>query len=123
MDLRQRALGGRALRVQAEAACRDQAERHDDGFVVGEHQWRQPVARAQAVAAADPALALDGNAELLQRGDVPPKRADVDVEPAGELAPGGNGLGLQGLEQCEEPSRGRGHRRSQPQVAGDNRPI
>jgi len=63
---------------QPEPACRDDSECDDDGLVVVEHQRGKPVAGAYAVAASYPSLALDRNAELLQRGDVAPDGSAID---------------------------------------------
>ena len=49
------------------ADVRRQPENHDDRLVVREHQRREPVAGSDPVAAADAALALDGDVEVLQR--------------------------------------------------------
>ena len=67
------------------AARRHQPEHDDDRLGVGQHQRRQPVARPDAVAAADAALALDGDPELLQRGHVAADRPAVDPEQLGDL--------------------------------------
>ena len=81
----------------------DEAERDHDRLVVCEHERRQPVAGADAVAAADAALTLDRDVERLQRADVAPDRPAVDPEPVGDLAAGGERLRLQELEQLEQP--------------------
>ena len=81
-----------------------------------EHERRQPVARAHAVAAADAALPLDGDAELLERGDVAAHRARVDREPVGDLAAGRQRPRLEQLEQLEQPG---GRRLHAPQSSTD----
>ena len=80
MDLRERALDGSASRVEPEPPRGDQPEHDHHDLVVAQHQRRQPVAGPQAIAAADAALALDRDAELLQAVDVAPHRAGVDAE-------------------------------------------
>ena len=47
------------------------------------------------MAAADAPLAFDRDAEGLQRGDVAPHGAPVDVEPSGDLRPRRRGLSLE----------------------------
>jgi hypothetical protein len=89
------------------AGC-DDAERYDHRLVVVEHERRQPVARPDAVAAADAALSFDRDPELLQRRDVAPDGAPIDLQPLGDLGPRRNRLGLQQLEQLEQ-SGGRCH--------------
>ena len=81
-----------------------------DRFVVAQHQGREPVARAHAVAAADAALPLDRDAELLERRDVPAKRAGrrSRAGPASSL-PVATGCVCRGLEEREQPGGWRGH--------------
>ena len=45
VDLRQRTLRGGALRVEPESPRREQAQHHDHGLVVAQHERRQPVPR------------------------------------------------------------------------------
>ena len=123
VDLRERAVDRRGGAVVAGAAVRKQPEHDDDRLLVGEHQRRQPVAGADPVAAADAALPLDGDAELLQHADVAPRRARVDAEAVGDLAPGRERPRLQQLEQLEQSGGGRGHGPSQARIEGVNRPI
>ena len=111
MDLGERIVGCRAFGVEPETAGREEAEHQHDRFVVAQHQGREPVARAHAVAAADASLPLDRDAELLERRDVPAKRADVDLEPVRELPARRDRLRLQGLEEREQPRGWRGHLR------------
>ena len=84
---------------------------------------RKPVARAHVVAAADAALPLDQDAELLERRDVPAKRADVDLEQVRGLLARRDRLRLQGLEEREQPGGGRGHLRSEAHIEGGTRPF
>ena len=98
---------------------------HDrDGLVVAQHQRRQPVAGPHAVAAADAALALDRDAELLQRVDVAPDRAPVDAEVIRDLASRDERPRLEQLEQLEQPGRSASaSRSSEAQIEDGNRPI
>src|ERR1043165_9898166 len=79
--------------------------------------------RSPSPSAADAALALDGDAELLERRDVAPDRAGIDREPVGDLAAGRDGLGLQELEQLEQPGGGRRHARKSTMNRGRDRPY
>ena len=106
VDLRERAVDGVRRAVRRRAARREQPEHDRDRLLVAEHQRRQPVARADPVAAADAALSLDRDPELLQDADVAPRRARVDPEPVGDLAAGRQRPRLQQLEQLEQ-ARGR----------------
>ncbi len=102
VDLRERAVDRVGRAVRPGAARREQAEHDDDRLLVAEHQRRQPVAGADPVAAADAALPLDRDPELLQHTDVAPCRARVDAESVGDLAPGRERTRLQQLEQLEQ---------------------
>ena len=103
VDLRERCLRGVALAVEPEPPGRQQPERDGDRLVVAQHQRRQPVARPDAVAAADAALALHGDPELLERRDVAADGARADAEALGDLPSGGEGSCLEQLEQGEQP--------------------
>jgi hypothetical protein len=48
-------------------------------------------------------LSLDGNAELLERRDVPADRPAVDPEPVGELSASDQRALLEQLQQLEQP--------------------
>ena len=109
VDLCEGAVDRRCRAVQSQSSRGDQSEDDNDGLVVAQHQRGQPVARAHAVAAADAALALDRDAELLQRGDVAPDCPAVDREPVGDLPAGRKGLRLEQLEELEQPGSGRQH--------------
>ena len=98
-------------------------EHHDHRFVVAQHQRRQPEARAHPVAAADSALPLDRNPELLQHRDVAPDRSRIDAQPVGELSSGHDRPGLENLEEGEESRGRRAHADSQAQIEGGNSPI
>lgn len=98
-ELGERPVRGRALRVQPEALRRDEAEHDDDGFVVGQHQRREPVAGPHAVAASAPALTLHRDADLLQGDHVAAHRARVDAEVSRQLRPGRDRPALQRLEE------------------------
>ena len=108
---------------QPEPSRRLHAERDRHRLVVREHERRQPVSGPDAVAAADAALALDRDAELLQRLDVAAHRSRVDLEPVGDLAARDERLRLEELEQLEQPGGRREHARSQAQIEGRIRPI
>ena len=75
------------------------------------------------VAPADTALALDRDAEPLQRLDVAAHRPRVDLEPVGDLAAREQRLRLQELEELQQPGGRREHARSQAQIEGRIRPI
>ena len=107
VDLRERAV--HAVGREPEPPGRDEPEHDRRRLVVGEHERRQPEAGPEAVAAADAALALDRDAELLQRRDVAPDRPPVDPELVGDLATRHERTRLQELEQLEEARRRRGH--------------
>ena len=107
VQLRQRPFDRLVRRRQPEPARGEDTERDDDGFVVRQHQRREAVARPYPIAAAHTALALHGDAQILQRGDVAPCRAAVDRELVGDLLPRGERLGLEELQQLEKPC-GRG---------------
>ena len=109
VDLRERAVDRALARLEPLPARREQAEDDDDRLVAGQHQRRQPEAGADAVPAADAALALDRDAHVLERRDVPPHRARVDVEVVGDLAPRRQRTRLQELEKLEEPCGRRLH--------------
>jgi hypothetical protein len=101
VDLHERAV--RALRfAEPEPARRREAEHHRRCLVVAQHQRRQPIAGAEAIAAADAALTLDRDPEALQRRNVAPDRAAVDGELVGDLAAGHERLRLKQLQQLEE---------------------
>ncbi len=102
VDLRERPVGRRRRAVQPELAGCHQAQDDDDRLVVGQHERRQPEARADPVAAAHSALALDGNAERLERRHVPPHGAWIDLESVGDLAPGRQRPRLEQLEELEQ---------------------
>src|SRR5262245_15057019 len=123
MDLCERALD-RLLRAgQPEPPRRLHAERDGDRLVVGEHQRRQPIARADSVAPSDAALAFYRDPELLQRLDVAPNRARVDLELIRDLPPRDEGFRLEKLEELEKPGGRCEHDRSTAQIEGLIRPI
>jgi len=103
VDLRRGAVDGLSVRVQPQVPGGDERARDDDRLVVREHEGRKAVARPDPVAAADASLSLNREIERLQCGDVPPHRAPVDAEPVGDLTACGERLGLQELEQLEQP--------------------
>jgi hypothetical protein len=91
--------------VEPQPARGDEPEDDCHRLVVAEHQRRQPVAGPETVAAAHASLALDRDAQLLERFDVPADSAPIDTKVVGDLAPGDERPGLEQLEQLEE-SRG-----------------
>ena len=124
MDLCERTVDRLARRRQPETTSRDHPESHDNRFVVVEHEWRKPIAGTNAVAAADTALTLDRDAEILQGGDVAPDRTAIDPQAVRDLGTGREWLRLEKLEQFEQPSGWRlHHARSQSEIEGENRPI
>ena len=123
MDLHERALGRLRRSRQPEPSRGLHPERDGHGFVVREHERRQPVSRPDPVAAADTALPLDRDAEPLQRLDVPPHRPRVDLEPVGDLAAREERLRLEELEELEQPCGRSEHARSQAQIEGRICPI
>ena len=102
-------LGERVLDVGSEPASREQAEDDRHRVVLGQHERRQPEPGAHAVAAADAALALDRDAELLERRDVAPHRAAVDLQPVGDLPAGDERPRLEELQQVEQSGAGFEH--------------
>ena len=123
VDLLQRPRGRPARGVQPEPPRGEEAEHDDDRLVVSEHERRQPVARAHSVAAADPALALDRDPQLLENGQVSAHRARVDAKAVGDLPPGHDRAGLEQLEELEEVGGRRAHASSVADIEGGNRPI
>ena len=109
MDLGERALRRALAALEALAARGDQPQHDGDRLVVGEHERREPEAGADAVAAADAPLALDGDVHVLERRDVAPHRPAVDLEELCDLAPGRERPGLEKLQELEEAGRGRLH--------------
>ena len=118
VDLGERAVDRVRRPAEAEPSGGDRPERDHDRLVVGEHERRQPVPGADPVAAADAALALDRDAELLEPRDVPPDRARVDGEAIRDLPSRRHGLRLQELKQLEEASGRSEHSRSEAQIEG-----
>jgi hypothetical protein len=109
VDLRQRSGDGIRGAIAAGLAGREEAEHDRDRLLVFEHQRRQPIPRADPVAAADASLSFDRDSEALQDADVAPHRARVDLEPVGDLAPGRQRPRLEQLEQLEQARGRRGH--------------
>jgi hypothetical protein len=128
-QLGQRAAGRVAGRVEAEAPGGDEREHGPGRLVVVEHERRHPVPRAQSVAAAEPALALDRDAERLERGDVAPDRPRVHLEAGGELRAGDQRAVLEDLEAGEHPGGGgrhdrcRVHREQRTEAALNSRTV
>ena len=109
VDLPQRSLRGGGLAVEPKPPGGEQPEGDHHCLVVAQHEGWEPVAGADPVAAADTALTLDRDAELLERRDVAPHGARADVEPLADLAPCDERLRLQELEQREQPGGRRRH--------------
>ena len=122
-DLRERAVDRLVAAAERRSARTDQPEHDGDGLVVVQHQRRQAIARADAVAAADAALPLDRDVERLQRLDVAADGARVDAEALRDLAPGRERLRLEDLQQLEQTGRRGQHVRSQAHIEGVIRPV
>jgi hypothetical protein len=93
-------LGKRALGTAQATPLGDQ-EPEDNGrrFLVVEHQRRQPGPRAQAITTTHSGLAVDRDAEIVQRDDVAPDRPLADAQ----LTGGGSGVDhAQTLQQLQE---------------------
>ena len=103
-DLRERVAGGDPAPLGD-----DEPERDRGRLVVGEHQRRQARAGAEPVAAADAGLAVDRDADVVQRDRVPADR------PLGHAEVGGGGAavdhrpGLEHLEEREQAGGRPGH--------------
>ena len=78
-------------------------------LVVGEHQRRQARPGAQAVAAADPGLAVDRDADVVQRDRVPADRPLGDTQVGRRRAAVDHRPRLEHLEEREQPGGGPGH--------------
>ena len=102
VDLRERAVDRRGSLSSPEPRFASSPSTTTTASSSREHQRRQPVPRPDPVAAADAALPLDGDPELLQHADVAPCRARVDAEPVGDLPARRQGPRLQQLEQLEQ---------------------
>ena len=110
MHLGGRALDGdRGVRPQGRAACADQAEKHSDGLVVGEHERRHPVARREPVTAVPPAHGLHRYVEVEQVAGVAPDCPLVDTQPVRELVQDAGAAGLKDVEQRQNAGEGFGH--------------
>ena len=97
------------MRATQTTSFGDRKAEHDRGcFFVVEHQRRKPRACAQAVAAADSRLAVDGDPELVQRDDVASDRPLAHTQLAGR----GPGIDHpQTLEEFEEAEESGGRPR------------
>ena len=102
-------LHDRILDVGSQPLRRHQAEHDHHRLVLGQHERRQPEPGPHAVPAADAALALDRNPELLKRRHVAPHRAAVDLQAIGDLLAGRERPGLEQLQQVEEAGAGFEH--------------
>jgi hypothetical protein len=99
-------LGERALSTAQTTPVGDQkAEEDRCGLLVREHQRRKARARAQPVAAAQPRLTLDGDADVLEGNCVPADRPLTYAELAGGRAPVDDRAALEELEKREESGR------------------
>ena len=110
VDLGCRALDGdRGVRLQGRAPRSDQAEKHSDRLVVGEHERRHPVAGREPVTAVPPTHRLHRHVEVEQVVDVAPDRPLVDTQPVRELAQRAGTAGLEDVEQRQDAGEGLGH--------------
>ena len=91
------------------AAGADQAEKHGDGLVVGEHERRHPVARREPVTAVPPTHGLHRYVEVEQVANVAADRPLVDTQPVRELVQGAGAAGLKDVEQRQNAGEGFGH--------------
>ena len=98
--------GGRGF-GQPQAACRQQAERQGQRFVVGEHHGRQLETGDQAVAAIAATLRHHRNPQVFELGDVTAQGAAVHLQPPRQLGAAEAAMGLQQL-QYREHARGGG---------------
>ena len=105
VDLRERPSRRVRRRSQPKAAGRDRTERDDDSLLVRKHE-RRHLEPWPDRAASHTALTLDRDTQRLQPRDVPPHGPPVDLQPLGDLPPGGHGLRLEELEQIQQ-ARGR----------------
>jgi hypothetical protein len=108
-DLRESARYRIAGALQAQPLRGHEADDDHDRLVAGEHQRRQPVTEPHPVAAASTALAVDRDAELVQRCYVPANRPAVHAEPGGNLAARHDGTVLEQFQQLKQPGGGRAH--------------
>ena len=105
VDLRERPVDRLGGARETEAPRGERPERDHDRLVVGEHERREAEAGTDAIPASDAALALDRDAEILERRDVAPRRPPVDPESLGDLTTGEERLCLEELEKLEQPGR------------------
>ena len=91
MELRERAVDRLVRGGKPEPPSREHTERDDDRFVIRQHQRRKSIPGTDPIAASHAPLALDGNAEVLQRLDVPAHGPRVDLEAIGDLTTGDSG--------------------------------
>ena len=106
LDLGEREAGRRRLGGEPELLGGEQAEHDRDGLVVGEHQRRQLVAGRQPVAAVPAAVGDDRDAELGERGGVPPDGPLVHAEPRAEVGAGQPVVGLEQLQHGQHAGGG-----------------
>jgi hypothetical protein len=100
-DLRQRAV--RPVGIAERKAARGGQAQHDScRLVLGQHQRWQAIPGAKPIAAAHATFAFDRDPEPLQRGDVAPHCAPVDVQPVAELTSGHQRFRLEDFEQLEQ---------------------
>ena len=85
IELGQGALDGRRIGHQTQPASGEQAEGQGQGFVVREDERGEAEPRPQPVSAVTAALGFDRDAEILQHRDVAADRAQIDLQPLGQL--------------------------------------
>ncbi len=71
--------------VQTQTLGGQQPDRQRQRLIVGEHHRRQLEARDQFIGSIAPAARHDGNAKVLQHGDITPERAHVYFHPLRQL--------------------------------------
>jgi len=100
------AFGGRRECLEADLAECAQAERESESFFIGEEQWWQAEAGAQAVGAAYSGRGVDGDAEVFESDDVALYGAQVYLQALGELRTGDTVACLKDFKHCEDAHDG-----------------
>ena len=109
--------------VEPQPARGDEPEDDCHRLVVAEHQRRQPVAGPETVAAAHASLALDRDAQLLERFDVPADSAPIDTKVVGDPLPVTSGRDWNSSSSSRSRAVGVITLCSRAVIEGDIRPI